>query len=340
MPSSAPVPVRRVADQRFAFLSDGRTLRMPLFSTGALLVAHPGVTRLVIVINGTLRNADVYHESAVAAAHAAGAAARDVLIVTPQFLAVPDAEAFRLDDDVPYWRAEGWKIGDRSIQPAQGPSSYAVIDAILAAALDRDRFPALRTVVVAGHSAGGQFVQRYIAFNPVHTSLRGAGLDVRYVVANPSSYFYFDERRLNDDGVLAPYPRDRCMDFNKYRYGVEQPNHYAAAAFLSYGGASAPRLAQEYGSRTVAYFLGEADADPDSDSMDKSCAAAAQGATRLERGQRYFRYMQALLGPAVLATHSLHIVPGVGHDHRAMFLSPCGLSLLYGDGRCHSHNFT
>ena len=44
----------------------------------------------------------------------------------------------------------------------------------------------------------------------------------------------------------------------------------------------------------------------------------------------------ALLGPEVRKTHSLHIVPGVGHDHRVMFMSSCGLSLLFGDGRCHS----
>ncbi|HLW48274.1 MAG TPA: alpha/beta hydrolase [bacterium] len=331
-----PAPVLRAADQRIPLLVEGQSLRMPLFGTGDLLAPHPRVARLVIVINGTLRNADVYFESTAAAAQAAGARSDAVLILTPQFLAVPDAEKFALDREVPYWTPEGWKIGDRAVHPEGGPSSYAVVDAMLAAALDRERFPALRTVVVAGHSAGGQFVHRYAAFNRVHAALRAAGLDIRYVVSNPSSYLYFDDRRVNGDGTLASYPRAQCEDFNRYRYGLENLNPYAAEAVAAYGGAGGNgALAREYGRRAVAYLLGEADSDPNSDSLDKSCAAAVQGPTRLERGQRYFRYVQAVLDTGVLERHSLHVVPGVGHDHRAMFLSPCGLSLLFGDGRCH-----
>jgi hypothetical protein len=329
--------VHRIADQWFPFIAEGKELRVPLFATGSLVETHADVARLVIIINGTLRNADVYFESTVAAAQAAGADRDHVLIATPQFLAIPDAEKFRLDGDVPYWTPEGWKIGDRPVYPEGGPSSFTVIDAILSAALDRGRFPALRTVVVAGHSAGGQFVHRYVAFNRAHGALEAAGLEVRYVVSNPSSYLYFDERRVSGDGTLAPYPRTQCADFNRYRYGIEQLNQYAAGAAAAYGAPSGNgALAREYGRRIVAYLLGEADADPNSDSLDKSCAAAAQGATRLERGKRYFRYVQVLLGPEVLETHSLHIVPGVGHDHRGMFMSSCGLSLLFGDGRCHA----
>jgi len=323
--------VAAVADRRVPITADGQTIQMPVFAGGDLLVPGTAVTRLIIMINGTLRNADVYFASTVAAAEAAGANAERTLIVAPQFLATPDAEQFTLDADVPHWTPEGWKIGDRALRPERGPSSYAVIDALLSAALDRDRFPSLRAVVVAGHSAGGQFVHRYLAFNRVHAALRGAGLAIRYIVSNPSSYLYFDDRRLDGDGGLAPYPRDRCADFNRYRYGLEEPNEYGAAAVAAFGSADA--MAREYGRRQVAYLLGEADSDPASDSLDKSCGAMAQGATRLERGQRYFRYVQALLGQGALATHSLHVVPGVGHDHRAMFMSPAGLALLFGDGR-------
>jgi len=333
--SQSREPVNRIANSRFPVTVDGRTVRMPIFATGGFPAPVPAATRLVVMINGTLRNADVYFESTLAAAAAAGTEAEHAVIVAPQFLATPDAEKFALDADVPSWTPEGWKIGDRAVRPDGGPSSYAVLDAIVTAAADRGRFPAMRTVVVAGHSAGGQFVHRYIAFNGVHAALREAGTGVRYVVSNPSSYLYFDDRRLDGDGELVPYPRERCADFNRYRYGLEEPNEYGAAAVAAFGAPGADAMAREYGRREVAYLLGEADSDPNSDSLDRACGAAAQGATRLERGQRYFRYVQALLGSGVLETHSLHIVPGVGHDHRAMFLSPCGLTLLFGDGRCH-----
>jgi len=332
MMAKPPAPVTCVADRRFPIAVDDRTVQMPLFATTDLAASHPTAARLVVIVNGTLRNADVYFASTVAAAEAAGAGANETLIVAPQFLATPDAETYPLDADVPVWTPEGWKTGDRALRPENGPSSYEIADAIVAAGLDRDRFPALRTVVVAGHSAGGQFVHRYIAFNRAHAMLRRAGIAVRYIVSNPSSYLYFDDRRLTADGVLAPYPCGQCADFNRYRYGLEEPNEYGGAALAALGGADV--MAREYGRREVAYLLGEADSDPTSDSLDKACGAMAQGATRLERGQRYFRYVQTLLGPEVLATHSLNIVPGVGHDHRAMFLSPAGLALLFGDGRC------
>jgi len=336
-PSARREPVNRIADRWFPVAVDGRMLRMRLFATGDLLAPHPTVARLVIMINGTLRNADVYFDSTLAAAAAAGAGTDRTLIATPQFLATPDAEKFALGEDTPYWTPEGWKIGDPAVHPERGPSSYTVIDAMVAAAVDRDRFPSLRAVVVAGHSAGGQFVHRYIAFTRVHAALRRAGIAVRYIVSNPSSYLYFDARRLDGDRGLTLYPREKCEDFNRYRYGLEQPNEYGAAALAAFGGGDAAgAMAREYGRREVAYLLGEADADPNSDSLDRSCGAMAQGATRLERGQRYFRYVQALLGPEVLATHSLHIVPGVGHDHRAMFMSSSGLALLFGDGRAQS----
>lgn len=330
-------PVNRIADRRFPFSVDGRTVQMPVYATGHFPAPDPAATRLVVMINGTLRNADVYFDSTCAAAAAAGPGADHAVIVAPQFLAAPDAAKFALDAEVPSWTPEGWKIGDRALRPDGGPSSYAVVDAIVTAVTDRSRFPLLRDVVVAGHSAGGQFVHRYVAFNRVHAVLHEAGIEVRYIVSNPSSYLYFDDRRLDRDGELIAYPRERCADFNRYRYGLEEPNEYGAGALAAFGGThAAEAMVREYGRRTVAYLLGEADSDPNSDSLDRACGAAAQGTTRLERGQRYFRYVQALLGPGVLATHSLHIVPDVGHDHRAMFVSPCGLSLLFGDGRCHS----
>ena len=46
--------------------------------------------------------------------------------------------------------------------------------------------------MLAGHSAGGQFVTRYEMSNKVHDSL---GVPVTYVVSNPSSYAYPDATR-------------------------------------------------------------------------------------------------------------------------------------------------
>src|SRR2546421_125076 len=62
-------------------------------------------------------------------------------------------------------------------------------------------FPGMRAIVVAGHSAGGQFVARYQMSNRVHDSL---GVPITYVVANPSSYAWPDATRPQPTGDAAP----------------------------------------------------------------------------------------------------------------------------------------
>jgi len=53
-------------------------------------------------------------------------------------------------------------------------------------------FPNLRSIVVAGHSAGGQFVTRYEMSNRVHDSI---SIPISYVVSNASAYTYVDDMR-------------------------------------------------------------------------------------------------------------------------------------------------
>jgi len=63
------------------------------------------------------------------------------------------------------------------------------MDHIVQLPADRSRFLNLRSIVLAGHSGEGQFMQRYAAVNQMEQKL---GVSIRYVVANPSSYLYFE----------------------------------------------------------------------------------------------------------------------------------------------------
>ena len=71
-------------------------------------------------------------------------------------------------------------------------TSFDVADELLRKLARKDIFPNLRSIVFAGHSAGGQFVSRYEMSNQVHETL---GVPITYVVANPSSYAYLDDLR-------------------------------------------------------------------------------------------------------------------------------------------------
>ena len=179
-PSERPVPV--VADAR---LPVGPGV-LPLYLSQDWTAALPGISRAIILLHGRRRDADTYRAVAENAARAAGAAAQGSLLIVPQFLASPDRRQHRLPPDLLQWSLEGWMGGE----PAEAPapiSSFEALDAILARLADRVRFPALRNIVVAGHSGGGQVAQRYAVLGRGGDRLPAAGLSMRYVVAHPST---------------------------------------------------------------------------------------------------------------------------------------------------------
>jgi pimeloyl-ACP methyl ester carboxylesterase len=270
----------------------------------------PGIDRAVITLHGRRRDADVYLAAAENAARAAGAAAKSSLLIVPQFLAGTDVRHHRLPPALLYWTLESWMGGEAAEGPAP-LSSFEVIDAILDRLADRATFPNLAHVVIAGHSGGGQVAQRYAVLGCSGDRLQAAGIAVRYVVANPSSYVYFSPDR---PGAVAG-----CAGFDRWKYGM--------AGLPPYAGSRDPAaLEADYVRREVVYLWGGADVDPNQPALDKSCAAAAQGTHRLERGQAYFAHLKAR-HPTL--AHRASVVPGVGHDGTAMFGSTEGLAALF-----------
>ena len=134
---------------------------------------------------------------------------QDTVVVAPHFSI--DIDALLRPDREAYWDASNhWKRGNLSSRDRkQRISSFAAIDEIAAALSDRKRFPNVRRIVIAGHSAGGQFVQRYTAGRPPQEWERR--LPIRYVIANPGRYFYFNDLRPAPafDGTFRRPPRRR-----------------------------------------------------------------------------------------------------------------------------------
>ena len=303
-------PVKVIADARITVGGEGT---LPLYLSGDWSNPLPGIVRAILVLHGRLRDADVYYRSARAAQAAAGEAGRTTLMIVPQFLAGIDVDAFHLPPDTLRWSLLGWEGGD----PAEGPrplSSFEALDAILARLADRRLFPDLKQVVVAGHSGGGQVVQRYAVAGRGEEVLARQNIGVRYIIANPSSYVYFSAERP-EPAIAASCPRT-----NDWKYGLEHPPAYVAAA-------SPGDLEQRYVSRQVTYLLGTRDTNPDHPALDKSCMAEAQGATRYARGHAYAAVMAARNSGT--PNHRVVDVPGVGHDGDRMLTSPCGLAALF-----------
>ncbi|WP_419689097.1 alpha/beta fold hydrolase [Burkholderia theae] len=308
-------PVKAVADQRVAVDTPQGSAVLPVYADHPLDQPAPGVTRVFIVIHGTLRNADAYYASGLKVVEKAGAAGKGTMVVAPQFLTRADTRAFSLPAQTLAWTQEGWKGGEPARQP--GPiSSFAALDALLAHFADRSLYPALSTVVVIGHSAGAQLLQRYAVAGHGGDALARAGLAVRYVVANPSSYLYFDDERP-DDQVLAG---GACPSATEWKYGLKSAPPYVASQDVG-------DLETRYVARNVVYLLGQADTNPYTHFIDRSCAAMAQGPYRLARGLAYFDYLKKR-HPAGLAQQVVE-VPGIGHDNLGMFTSACGLAVLF-----------
>lgn len=308
-------PVSVVAEARVTVLPG---VVFPLYVSRDWSKPQPDITRAVLVLHGVLRNADVYYRTALTAQAAAGDAGRTSLMIAPQFLAARDMEPNHVPRNTLYWRSDDWEAGD----DAQGPSpisSYAALDAILVRLADRKLFPALTQVVVAGHSGGGQVVQRYAIAGQGEDALARVGVAVRYVVANPSSYAYFSPDR--------PQPTGSCPGFNAWKYGMEHLPPFLA-------GRSAAVLEQRYVSRRVIYLLGTADTNPNHTALDKSCMGEAQGPFRYARGKSYVATMRARDGGT--PNHLQWDVPGVGHDGDKMFTSACGMAALFDVPGCAS----
>lgn len=319
-------PVDAIAANTIAVKGNQGEGLLPIYANRGLDSVNADVDRAVIVIHGRLRNAGTYFQAALTALEASGDARLHTLLIAPQFLAEVDARGRTLAHDVLRWNLEGWQSGEDATGPAR-VSSFEALDSLLSKLSDPVLFPGLRSVVIVGHSAGGQVVQRYAILGRGEESLKQRTAHIRYVVANVSSYAYFDASRPGRDGHFAVFPTASCPKFNSWRYGMSD--------LPRYGMASRPDSAEErYVHREVVYLLGTEDTNPNHSALDKSCMAEAQGPHRMARGEAYFSYMKER-HPRDLAHRLVH-VRGVGHSGDGMLNSECGMAVLFDRPGCGS----
>jgi hypothetical protein len=309
-------PVAAIAGGRLTVVTEAGRGTLPIHVTADWTHRQPDVTRALVVVHGAMRDFDTSLRIAQAALYAAGQAGRGTMIVLPQFLAEPDMAAHAMPGDVLRWSVTGWVGGEAATGPAP-LSSFDALDAILARLADPTTFPNLRRLAIAGHAVGAQLVQRYAVVGRGATALARAGIAVRYVVANPSSYVWFGDER--------PVPTDRatCGTLDRWAYGLAGAPAYVERADV---------LEERYIMRDVVYLLGEADIDPNHPSLDRSCAAEAQGPNRYERGMNYLFALEQR--HPNLVRHSILSIWGVGHDAGSMFVSACGLAVLFDRPGC------
>ena len=324
----------------------GQQSRVLVYRTHSFERRNESIKRAFVFVHGILRDPENHFRTALAAAFLANAL-DDTIIVVPRFasnssvpgnengnchdtLAADEANWICENDRPDTWRSGGTAVGSQL-------SSFDFMDEILRQLARKDMFPNLKTIVVAGHSAGGQYVTRYEMLNQVHDKL---GTKVSYVVANPSSYAYVDSLRPTASAFAAttaataqggqasnsakpaaaflPFADAKnCTGYDIWPYGLKARPGYSSRL-------TDEQITQQLVGRPVTYLLGEADVLP-LGVFDVSCPATAQGPTRLGRGLAFQKYVSEHLR----AHHSVVIVPFCSHSQRCMFTSDAALPLMF-----------
>lgn len=156
----------------------------------------------------------------------------------------------------------------------------------------------------------------YVGHQHGHPHDHLARIDLRYVVANPSSYLYFSDERPDSQAIAG----GTCPEATKWKYQLKDAPEYVSSQNVE-------KLESSYAARNVVYLLGEADTDPYKHFIDHSCAGMSQGPYRLARGLAYFDYMKKRHSANL--KQKVVIVPSVGHDNLKMFTSNCGMAVLF-----------
>lgn len=310
------------------------SLHLPYRATHTLEQPNPAIERLVIAIHGSntgIRSAQSTFSALVGAALCNWEVQSKTLILVPRLLTNEDVAAYNIEPNVIRWSSGGWTWGEESLVASGAThethiSSFAVLDQILGQLTSRSLFPNLASVVVAGLSSGGQFVQRFAAGSQMEeTVLAPLGISARYIVGAPATYLYFDdERRVKGtvDQFAPPLSElaSRASTYDDYGYGLQHLGPYMAAVGVE-------RIRAQYPQREVIYLIGSLDNDPYNAGMTNH-EAMLQGSQRLERATIFYNYIQRYFGSTVCDKHTLVVVQGIGHSE-SLLTSACGLRYLF-----------
>jgi alpha/beta hydrolase family protein len=297
----------------------GGPARSLIYRTYPLEQRNDRIARALVMVHGAGRDAHNYFRTAVAAAFLADAL-DDTIVVSPRFASSEQGCQDRLAEHEVSWPCGGnsWRSGGAADKDGK-LTSYDFADAILRKLANKSVFPNLKRIVFTGHSAGGQFTNRYEMANEIHDAL---GVPITYIVANPSSYAYLDATRPTSGASGSPEFRPfgdgrNCTTYDRWPYGLQNRTGYASRL-------TDDQLKKQLVARPTTYLVGEYDTLPLA-GFDGSCPAMAQGPNRLARGQAFGRYVTEKLG----APHKTMVVPLCGHNARCMYTADAVLEMLF-----------
>lgn len=223
----------------------------------------PARAQVLIVMHGVARDSRDYRVDWEQIARD-----RNVLVLLPEFSEeyYPGPAAYNTGNVVD-------EDGDR-LPPEQW--TFNIVEALFDFVV-HDLRSSATDYALFGHSAGAQFVHRFVEFMPRHRA--------RVVVAANAGWY-----TMLDDSVPFPYGLG----------GIRVREHNLGPALAS----------------NLVVMLGADDIDPNDESLRRDDLSDRQGHNRLERGMNFFQSARTVAQSTGLPFRwRLRVVPGMAHDH-------------------------
>lgn len=308
---------------------------IPYISNYPLDVPNSRIRHIILAIHSSNYDARMVYGNVLALLEKYSLA-DSVLIIAPQFL-IRDHISNVSSHSLVYWEVYPfWGSSMTRVTPDDKDlriSAYTILENIISGVCERTDFTNLESIVILGHSAGGQLVNRFAASNTVEDeTARPAAIKITYIVMNPSSYVYLSPKRsvrgsrkrfaVPNDKLIAKNPK-----YNNYGYGLDNLYEYHRDK-----GLTAEKIREQYRSRRVIYVMGREDTETETDkSMSKHPSAMLQGKNRLQRGRIYYGHLIDEFGEGIKKNHKFVHIRDVGHSGEKMILSPMGAKHIIGD---------
>ena len=216
------------------------------------------------------------------------------------------------------WPGSQWSAGGDNQYPfaQKGEiSAFYVLDEVIKYYDNKEMFPNMKSIVLVGHSMGGQMMQRYAAIGKnLDTSSR-----LVYWIGNPSSYTWLNSFR--------PMYVPDCADYDVYRDGFANFEDYPMTYNKDLVNAGPDAILKNFQSRQIAW----ARALQDMGDHSSTCGANTTGANRNERFFNFVDWFRpSCPDPTGDNCDTVDLID-TSHNNGFMFNSPAGQSRLFHD---------
>ena len=317
----------QIPSKRYAFSYGDEKLRLPYDSSHDLFTPNTSIHRVLFIIHSSSYNPNDYFVTGSEMIKKKPQEKERTMIIAPLF-----AEAIQLPTDSgadflywkirPFWGTSQGFSNNRDVTI----SAFDVMDMMLKNMVESKKFPTLREIVILGHSAGGQMVNRYAAGNAFEERTAAPkGITLKYVVTAPSSYIYFSkDRPVKGSLTTFAIPTETDAGYNNWGWGMESLYSYHRRNNIT-----AEWMIQQYPKKKVLYLVGSNDNNSKDESLGNGPGSVLQGAHRLARGKLYYNYLRYYFGDEIKGQQYFRVIKGMGHWGRGLMTSPECLKFVF-----------